>query len=499
MNSAFLHSVDEVLAELHALGHFADCSALVTDHRRLGGPRDVLLAVPGERFDPRNLADDLIRENRCGLVLVEHDAQRAYQSSHVVPVMNLRSMLAELAQRYYATHEKSPAVIAVTGTNGKTTVTRWLAQALNALGEQAAVIGTLGYGAPDALSPHSGLTTPDVVGVHHLLHELGRQGVRWVCIEASSIGLDQGRLERVALRCAAFTNLTQDHLDYHHTMQAYGEAKLILARWPGLPAAVVNQLDSFGEHFAAEATRGGARVYRLGAEPQVNAHAIRDLQVHAKGMQFELVGVDETVALNARIVGQFNAENLALVALVLQSCGFAWAAIQRAVGVVTPPPGRMQWVHDQPCVVVDYAHTPEALRGVINTLKPLATQAGGRLLTLFGCGGDRDRSKRPQMGQIAASLSDAVWVTSDNPRGEVPESIIADILAGISDQDRGHVQTEVDRRAAIAQVLEAAHSNDVVLLAGKGHEQTQTIGSLTLAHCDAEIAKDLLSRRRAHA
>ena len=189
MISAYLHSVTEVLAELHERGFYADCSGLVTDHRRLTGPQDVFLAVPGEKFDPRKLADDLLREQRCGLVLVDYDDQRAYQSASVVPVLNLKTMLAELAFGYYETPSDAMTVIAVTGTNGKTTVTRWLAQALNALGRKAAVIGTLGFGAPDDLKAHTGLTTPDVVGVHHILHELRQAQFDTVCLEASSIGL----------------------------------------------------------------------------------------------------------------------------------------------------------------------------------------------------------------------------------------------------------------------------------------------------------------------
>ena len=199
MISAYLHSVTEILVELHERGFYADCSSLVTDHRRLNGPQDVFLAVPGEKFDPRYLADDLLRERRCGLVLVEYDDQRAYQSACVLPVKHLKTSLAELASAYYNKPSEAMMVVAVTGTNGKTTVCRWLAQALACLGKKSAVIGTLGYGEPDCLKAFTGLTTPDVVGVHHLLHQLRQEGFDAVCIEASSIGLEQQRLAGVKI------------------------------------------------------------------------------------------------------------------------------------------------------------------------------------------------------------------------------------------------------------------------------------------------------------
>ncbi|HEX4842306.1 MAG TPA: UDP-N-acetylmuramoyl-L-alanyl-D-glutamate--2,6-diaminopimelate ligase [Limnobacter sp.] len=498
MISAYLHSVTEVIAELHERGFYADCSGLVTDHRRLSGPRDVFLAVPGERFDPRSLADDLIREQRCGLVLVEYDDSRVYQSASVLPVLNLKTSLAELAQTYYESPSDGLTVVAVTGTNGKTTVTRWLAQGLNALGRRAAVLGTLGYGKPDDLKPHSGLTTPDVVGVHHTLYELKRDGFDTVCLEASSIGLEQRRLAGVSIDWAVFTNFSQDHLDYHGTMEAYGQSKLILASWPTLRGAVVNTDDSLGQQFAS--VLAARHVPCLGVGNRAGSTLKLQGCRHANGgLEVTLQCGTQAWQVNAPVVGEFNAENLGLVVGVLQSMGYANHEIQRVCTAVSAAPGRMETVSHAPCVVVDYAHTPDALEKVLKALRPVAAAQGGKLWAVFGCGGDRDRTKRPVMGGLAAQLADVVILTSDNPRSESPIAILNEILAGVSPIDLHKVRSEEDRRNAIEHALREADERDVVLLAGKGHETTQTIGQEVKPHSDVLVARAALNRRGAHA
>ncbi|HEX4879405.1 MAG TPA: UDP-N-acetylmuramoyl-L-alanyl-D-glutamate--2,6-diaminopimelate ligase [Limnobacter sp.] len=499
MISAYLHSVAEVIAELHERGFYADCSSLVTDHRRLSGPKDVFLAVPGMRYDPRTMADDLIREQRCGLVLVEYDDARVYQSASVLSVLNLKACLAQLAKTYYESPSEALDVIAVTGTNGKTTVTRWLAQSLSALGKRAAVLGTLGYGSPADLKEHSGLTTPDVVGMHHTLHELKRQGFDTVCLEASSIGLDQGRLRGVDIDWAVFTNFSQDHLDYHGTMDAYGQAKLILANWPTLRAAVANVDDALGKTFADVVTNRHLPCTRVGSTQGLELHVLGC--VHAgKGMRVEFKPLQgPAFGVAAPVIGQFNAENLAVVAGVLLSMGHGSNEVQRALQQVSAAPGRMEMISESPCVVVDYAHTPDALEKVLIALRPFARARDGRLIALFGCGGDRDRSKRPRMGELAAQLADAVVLTSDNPRGESPEAILAEIVSGVAPSLSHKVQLEIDRKAAIAQVLAQANAQDVIVLAGKGHETTQTIGQHVLPHSDVLVARAILQKGGAHA
>lgn len=498
MISAYLHSVSEVLAELHERGFYADCSGLVTDHRRLTGPRDVFLAVPGEKFDPRNLADDLLIEQRCGLVLVDYDDQRAYQSASVLPVLHLKTMLADLAFGYYETPSDAMTIIAVTGTNGKTTVTRWLAQALNHLGKKAAVIGTLGYGEPDQLKAHTGLTTPDVVGVHHLLHELRQHQFDTVCIEASSIGLEQRRLACVSIDVALFTNLSQDHLDYHGDMAAYGRSKMILASWPTLRLAVVNADDSFGMEFLANVQRRNIDCSAVGRADSAECQ-ILSVAHQENGQRIELKINGASTQIDTSIIGEFNADNMALVFATLIRLGYDAGQVKSALAGVTPAPGRMQHIEGEPAVVVDYAHTPDALEKTLLALRPFANKRQGKLWVVFGCGGDRDRSKRPLMGAAAADKADFVVVTSDNPRSEKPENILQEIVDGIDKARQDKLHVEVDRVRAIEFAVAKASAKDVVLLAGKGHESTQTIGAQVIAHSDVQCAMTALGKRGAHA
>jgi len=498
MISAYLHSVSEVLAELHERGFYADCSGLVTDHRRLTGPRDVFLAVPGEKFDPRNLADDLLIEQRCGLVLVDYDDQRAYQSASVLPVLHLKTMLADLAFGYYETPSDAMTIIAVTGTNGKTTVTRWLAQALNHLGKKAAVIGTLGYGEPDQLKAHTGLTTPDVVGVHHLLHELRQHQFDTVCIEASSIGLEQRRLACVSIDVALFTNLSQDHLDYHGDMAAYGRSKMILASWPTLRLAVVNADDSFGMEFLANVQRRNIDCSAVGRADSAECQ-ILSVAHQENGQRIELKINGASTQIDTPIIGEFNADNMALVFATLIRLGYDASQVKSALAGVTPAPGRMQHIEGEPAVVVDYAHTPDALEKTLLALRPFANKRQGKLWVVFGCGGDRDRSKRPLMGAAAADKADFVVVTSDNPRSEKPENILQEIVDGIDKARQDKLHVEVDRVRAIEFAVAKASAKDVVLLAGKGHESTQTIGAQVIAHSDVQCAMSALGKRGAHA
>ena len=498
MISAYLHSVSEVLAELHERGFYADCSGLVTDHRRLTGPRDVFLAVPGEKFDPRNLADDLLIEQRCGLVLVDYDDQRAYQSASVLPVLHLKTMLADLAFGYYETPSDAMTIIAVTGTNGKTTVTRWLAQALNHLGKKAAVIGTLGYGEPDQLKAHTGLTTPDVVGVHHLLHELRQHQFDTVCIEASSIGLEQRRLACVSIDVALFTNLSQDHLDYHGDMAAYGRSKMILASWPTLRLAVVNADDSFGMEFLANVQRRNIDCSAVGRADSAECQ-ILSVAHQENGQRIELKINGASTQIDTSIIGEFNADNMALVFATLIRLGYDASQVKSALAEVTPAPGRMQHIEGEPAVVVDYAHTPDALEKTLLALRPFANKRQGKLWVVFGCGGDRDRSKRPLMGAAAADKADFVVVTSDNPRSEKPENILQEIVDGIDKARQDKLHVEVDRVRAIEFAVAKASAKDVVLLAGKGHESTQTIGAKVIAHSDVQCATSALGKRGAHA
>jgi len=412
--------------------------------------------------------------------------------------LHLKTMLADLAFGYYETPSDAMTIIAVTGTNGKTTVTRWLAQALKQLGKKAAVIGTLGYGEPDQLKPHSGLTTPDVVGVHHLLHELRAASFDTVCIEASSIGLEQRRLACVSIDVALLTNLSQDHLDYHGDMAAYARSKMILAGWPTLRLAVVNADDEFGMEFLANVQRRNIECAAVGHADTSECQILK-VNPQEKGQRIELKMNGANTQIDTPIIGEFNADNMALVFATLVRLGYSASEVGNALAVVTPAPGRMQHIQGEPAVVVDYAHTPDALEKTLLALRPFANKRQGKLWVVFGCGGDRDRSKRPLMGAVAAAKADFVVITSDNPRSENPESILQEICTGIDRPELGKIHVEVDRMLAIEFAIFKASARDVVLLAGKGHESTQTIGTRVIAHSDAQCAEFALGKRGAHA
>lgn len=495
MNSAYLHSVDEVLGELRSLGYFPDCSNLSTDSRQLTA-QDVFLAIPGEKFDPRTVADDLIARGQCGVVLVEYDDARSYVSKDVLPVLHLKEMLAELAAAYYENPSHGLRVLAVTGTNGKTTVTRWLAQALNAMGEKAGVIGTLGFGLPESLQFHSGLTTPDPINLQRTLYRMKSQDFKWVCIEASSIGLEQGRLNHVRIELAAYTNFSRDHLDYHSTMEEYEQAKLILARWVGLKHAVVNADDPCAETFGLVAQTCGATLVRVGRLSSPD-FCIRSVAHSPKGLDVEIFSQSTgSLNLSAPVVGVFNADNLALTFAGLVSLGFNAQKVAQALKQVSPAPGRMQKVSNQPCVVVDYAHTSDALEKALQALRPVAQESQGLLWVVFGCGGDRDKGKRPLMTSVAEQLADRLVITSDNPRSEDPAMIVKDMLKGLTAQGTDGVHIELDRKKAIEWCLANAAAHDVVLLAGKGHETTQTIGVQVFEHSDVDYANHVLTEMR---
>jgi UDP-N-acetylmuramyl-tripeptide synthetase len=361
---------------------------------------------------------------------------------------------------------------------------------------KAGVVGTLGYGLPDDLRAHSGLTTPDVVGMHRVLHRLQAEGFQWVCVEASSIGLVQGRLSGVPIEAAVFTNLSQDHLDYHGSMEAYGAAKLLLAAWPTLRFGVVNADDSFAALFQRELTVLGQPTVRVGRAKDAQC-CIQSVRHVSDGLVVTVQDAEAAVELQASVQGEFNAENLVLVYGVLRALGVEPIQAAAVLRAVSAPAGRMERVVDHPCVVVDYAHTPDALERVLLALRPLAQAQQGRVIVVFGCGGDRDKTKRPLMGAIAAKWADVVVLTSDNPRSELPSQILNEIRAGMPESM--DVTMIEDREQAVRWVSEMIQLNDVVLLAGKGHEQTQTIGQAVLPFSDVEVAKRFFGQEASHA
>ncbi len=400
-----------------------------------------------------------------------------------IAVPQLRRHLPTLADRVYRAPARQLTTIGVTGTNGKTSTVHLLAQALAAAGCAVATIGTLGCGRPGALIAGE-RTTPDVLAVHAMLRRFVDEGVDHVAMEVSSHALDQGRVDGVGFAIAVFTNLSRDHLDYHLDMQAYGEAKARLFQWPGLRTAVINTDDAFGrdllDHIASDVTvlRCGCRAL-ADAIPEFQA---RHIEPTADGLRFTLVTPDGEAEIGSRLLGRFNVANLLGVAACLHALGWSLARIVALLPTLDSVPGRMNRFGggNQPLVVVDYAHTPDALE---QTLATLREHRRGELICVFGCGGERDAGKRPQMAAAAQRHAERIIVTDDNPRGEDGDAIVADILAGF--ESGSHVQVERDRARAIAQAIAGARAGDIVVVAGKGHEPYQEIAGRRLPFDDA--------------
>jgi murE/murF fusion protein len=465
-------------------------------------PGDVFVACPGLSSDGRLYIDKALALG-ASAVLFEAPATDAVLAASagtpMLAVTGLRALLGELGDTWYGRPSAALAVVAVTGTNGKTSSVQWIAHALSRNEKACGTIGTLGAVLPDGQTLGGSLTTPDVLTVHRTLAAMRDAGAKAVAMEASSIGIEQGRMDGVRVALAAFTNLTRDHLDYHVTMERYEAAKARLFSWPGLTAAVINADDEAGRRMLAALPEGVSPMgYSLSDDPAIPAAMrARDLQATSQGQIFTLVSPHGEAQIVTRLLGAHNVSNLLLVAGVLYKLGLPFAQIARELAATDPVDGRLQTVEPAvslpahaargPLVVVDYAHTPDALSRALLALRAVATARSGRLVCLFGCGGERDPGKRPVMGAIAAELADHVVVSSDNPRTESPEAIVQQILAGIPEAVRADV--EVDRARAILQTIWAASPEDVVLLAGKGHETYQDIGGEKLPFDDREWAR----------
>jgi UDP-N-acetylmuramoyl-L-alanyl-D-glutamate--2,6-diaminopimelate ligase len=410
-----------------------------------------------------------------------------------IAVPNLRARLGELADRFHGRPSQAMTVVGVTGTNGKTSTVQLLTQAWALRGVRNGSIGTLGAGLYGEVVP-TGFTTPLVLQLHALLAQLRDAGAQAVAMEVSSHALDQGRVDGVHFDVAVFTNLTRDHLDYHGDMQAYGAAKAKLLAWPGLRAAVVNLDDAYGRELRA-ALPAGTHTIGLssrGAQADVRAE---NVVLDAAGIGFDLIVGDERASVQSPLLGRFNVDNLLAVAGALHALGETAEAIASTLSRLQPVAGRMNRLggdNAMPLVVIDYAHTPDALEQALSSLR---AHAQGRLVCVFGCGGERDVGKRAQMAAIAEAGADLVIVTDDNPRGEDGDAIVADILKGFDRPDAVLVQR--DRAAAIARAIGTASSSDIVLVAGKGHEPYQEIAGVRHPFDDTAVARALLQERRA--
>ena len=465
MSSVFLHLSDlpSTLAWLRAR---APQGQLRTDsrHVQLG---DIFIAWPGAAVDGRAFVAQALAHGAAAC-LVEHDgsADFAFADARIASFTGLKAVTGSLAAQWLGHPAQALRIVAVTGTNGKTSTAWWLAHAL----PRCAMVGTLGVGLP----PHftsTGMTTPDPVLLQTEFAKFIAAGAEFAAIEASSIGIVEHRLAGTAIDTAVFTNFTQDHLDYHGSMDAYWQAKAQLFDWPGLRVAVVNVDDAQGRALAQTlAPRCALDVWTVGLQHPARLMAV-DIAHTAQGMAFTVVEGQQRQPMQTALIGQYNISNLLGVLATLRGQGHSLAQAVAACASLQPVPGRMQQIAvvGQPLVAIDYAHTPDALQQALAALRPLAQARGGRLCCVFGCGGNRDARKRPLMGAAAEQGADQVLVTSDNPRLEDPQAIVADILAGM----RPQTPYELDRAAAIAQAIAQADARDVVLLAGKGHEDYQ--------------------------
>jgi UDP-N-acetylmuramoyl-L-alanyl-D-glutamate--2,6-diaminopimelate ligase len=462
--------------------------SLQTDSRKIQ-PGDGFIAWPGAATDGREFVPDALAKGATACLVEKKDSELlALTDSQIAVYPDLKAASGPIAASYFEQPSRQLKVLAVTGTNGKTSTSWWLAQSMQTLTPSipAGLIGTLGIGrAPGAEDSDgkdmslvsSGLTTPDPIMLQQSLRRFVDEGIQICAVEASSIGIVERRLDGTQIHTAIFTNFTQDHLDYHGSMEAYWQTKLSLFDWPGLLAAVVNIDDEAGAELANKLAGRALDLWTFSCTAAARLQA-SDIRTESAGLTFIVNEGSARHKLSTKVFGHYNVSNVLAVMGGMRSLGIPLAKVVKACQGLKPVPGRMEIanprdVPDQPLAVVDYAHTPDALAKVLQALRPLALKRGGKLWCVFGCGGDRDPIKRPLMGAVAAQHADQVVLTSDNPRSEKAENIISQILLGL--EGATQINVESDRSKAIAQTLQQAQPQDVVLVAGKGHEEYQEI------------------------
>lgn len=463
---------------------------LKVDSRQIQ-PGDVFVAYQGEYTDGRNYIQAAI-DNGAVFVFWDDDGKFKWQKDWDVPnvgVEDLKQRAGLVAAVCYDYPGDKLAIWGITGTNGKTSISQWLAQAADKLGQKCAIMGTVGNGYWQQLQS-SANTTMDAVSNQTWLKYFVDDGAKAVAMEVSSHGLDQSRVVGVPFTTAVFTNLTRDHLDYHQSMENYGASKTALFYWQGLRHAVINTDDEFGAQLQRQLRLDCPQltVYSYGFNSEADIR-IHQFQASSGHMQMLLTTPWGEAEIHTHLLGRFNAQNLAACLGVLCANGFTFADVVSVWNDIKPATGRMDCLAEknQPLVVVDYAHTPDALEKALATLQEIKP-AKGRLWCIFGCGGDRDTGKRPLMGAAAAAGADCVVVTSDNPRTEDPQKIIADILPAVSNPEL----VETDRRIAINYAVSHAASEDIILIAGKGHETYQDINGVKQHFSDFEVAQSAL-------
>ena len=460
-------------------------SGICQDSRKVK-PGDLFFARDGVNHKGIDFVCSAAAEGAVAAIVDDAELAVAGSINVAIPLIGVADVAAtigEVASRFYGEPSLHMRVVGVTGTNGKTSCAHYIAQLLNFCGETCGLIGTVGNGLLGQLSD-STHTTPDAIGVHQLLADFRQQGATAVVMEVSSHALDQQRVSGVHFDAAGFTNLSRDHLDYHGDMASYGAAKARLFTDLAIEHQVINADDVFGATLLAH--EDGQR--RVGFGESASA-AVRATEVKlSAGISAKITTAQGTFTLDTGLIGRFNLSNLLLAIAITENMGYPQDRIERGLRQLNAVAGRMQLVSRKPpLVVVDYAHTPDALE---KALEALRSYCDGELWCVFGCGGDRDKGKRAQMAQVAERMAERVMVTSDNPRTEDPQQIIDMIMMGFS--DTAQVVCEADRQLAIEQAVAALKPEDVLLIAGKGHENYQDIQGVKRPFDDLAVARDAL-------
>ena len=467
--------------------------SLTTDSRKVGAG-DGFIAWPGAATDARRYVGDVLNAG-AGACLVEMSGIDAYGfvDEKIAAYADLKAAAAPIAAAYFEEPSRQLQTIAITGTNGKTSTAWWLAQALGKLNRKCGVVGTLGIGTPGAMV-FNGLTTPDPVLLQQQLRRFVDEGFTTCAIEASSIGIAEQRLSATHLQVAVLTNFTQDHMDYHGSMQAYWAAKESLFTWPGLQSAVINFDDAKGRALCLKLKASSIDVWTVALNEPARLQ-VEVIEQQAGALRFDVVEGIERREVTTSAIGLYNVSNLLGVMGALRALGVSLEDAAKACSDLPAVPGRLNTLNQtgKPMVVIDYAHTPDAIEKVLLALQPVARVRGGQLWCVFGCGGDRDASKRPLMAATAQKNADQLVVTSDNPRSENPKAIISQILLGLTHSES--VEVQADRALAIARAVASAQPADVVLLAGKGHEDFQEVQGIKHPFNDMQQAQTALDLR----
>lgn len=468
-------------------------SRLVLDSRKVQ-PNDLFIATKGTNQDGCAYIDEAIMKGAVGVL---YDAQNEndliwQKDIPLIPIKHLSQKLASFASHFYDYPAKKMYMIGVTGTNGKTSCTHFLGQFMQRLNYPCGVIGTLGYGFLQALKD-TGYTTPDAIALQEILAKLHIEGAKGIAMEVSSHSIDQGRVNDIPFDCSIFTNLSPDHLDYHGDMATYAAVKYRFLEASPQKKLVINAEDLYGSHWLQ--TLSHQELYAYSTEPVTHLTMpctyTKTFSVGLNGITAFIVSPWGEGEVTIPLTGRFNLSNVLAAITALCLHGFSFQSIIQQIPSLHPVPGRMQTFGGQgkPVVIVDYSHSPDALLKALQTLRE---QISGQLICIFGCGGDRDKTKRPLMAQIAESYADQIIITNDNPRTEDPNQIVQDIMAGFGHPER--VRIVLDRAKAIAQGIQSASTSDCILVAGKGAEKYQEIGTQKIPFDDAAIVRLCLSQ-----